>query len=661
MRSKHSLIFLFFIFSTALRLFALTGNDSILKLPKTRYQSEEQFDRQSGIYTIPDSTINNIEQYRNRYNIGNSGLAVTNLYFPLDQRPLGFNYAANNFDSYLFHPQNVDYFNTRTPYTELFLLAGAKNELYTDFIHSQNVNKNLNFTAKFQRIRSDGFYERQNTNHTDFLLSCNYTSSDKKYRLISNAMINSLNNAENGGITSDAAFADGPLENRLLIGTYLADADRRYKSKSFYIKQYLNTGPKKALSDTSSHLQVLPTAVFAHSFLIQQEQIVYSDPSPETSGFYNEFYVDTNRTHDSTAIFRLENELSWRLLNKKSDGTPRKLGMEIGLKQQFVHVSQYAAADTILTTKSIVPNPASLIPLPEQVATNTLSSLSSRNLLSRSFNNFMVNAELYNYDTKSIAYGIRGEYVMAGYNAGDYNLNAIARLYVHGGDTTQFWGYAGNNSERRPDFMYLHYYSNNFIWNNNFNPVYSLNNKLYYRWNRYKLELGVVSYQYKNFVYLNSTGAAQSNSAIQGYSVYLEKNFYIWHFVFKNKITWQYVPDSSVIHLPTWVTEQSLYYESNLFKHALHFQIGVDVFYNSHYYANAYSPELGQFYVQNSTAIGSYPFVDLFLNMKISRARIFIKYENVNSYLGYYSYYYAPHYPGTDAAFKFGVLWKFFD
>ncbi len=658
---KYTFPVLFFlIIGISGNVFGLSPTDSILKLPKTKYQSEEAFDRQSAVFTVPDSSLDNIQRYRNRYNLGNSGLAVTNLYFPSAQSALGFNYAPNNFESYLFRPQNIQYFNTRTPYTELFFLVGAKNELYSNFIHSQNVTKNLNFTAKFQRIRSDGFYNRQNTNHTDFSISSNYVSPDKRYLLLSSGIINSLNNAENGGITSDPDFENGPLQDRKLLSTNLADANRRYNSKSFYLKQYLNLGPKRKSADTSVHLQVLPTSVFAHSFLIQQEHIVYSDPSPQ-SGFYKENYIDTTRTLDSTTVFKIENEFSWRLLNKKNDGSMRNMGFEAGIKQQYVNVSQFAAADTILKQLTYVPNPASLIPLPiPELVNGPLTRLNNRKLLSSSFNNFMLNAEVYNYDTKKAAYGLRADYVLAGYNARDYNLNALLR-YNLGEDSLQYIGITGNASERRPDYMYLHYYSNNFIWNNTFSPVSSLNLKIYYRWTRYKLEVGVVSYYYKNYVYFNEAGAAQSTSAIQGYSAYLDKSFYVKHFVFKNKITYQHVPDSSVIRLPTWVTEQSLYYDNSLFKKALKFQVGVDVFYNSAYYASAYSPELGQFYLQNNKQIGNYPYVDVFLNLKISRARIFFKYENVNAYLGNFTYYYAPHYPWTDAAFKFGASWKFFD
>ncbi len=628
------------VFFTALCLEATsrTPSDSIVKPPKTSYKYEEAFDKQSNVFLIPDSSLNTLQRYRDRYNLGNSGLAITNLYFPVPSTDLGFNYAANNFSAYTYQPRQMEYYNTHTPYTELFFLIGAKNELYSNFIHSQNINKNLNLTAKFMRIRSDGFYLRQSTNHTDFALSGNYTTTNKRYFLISNAIINSLKNSENGGIKNDSTFEDAPLQDRNLLNINLDSASRRYRSRSFFLKQYLNLGPARSISDTSKRTRVLPTSVLSHSFLIQDELFTYSDPGLEP-GFYNNVYNGYLRTYDSTYIFRFENELSWRLLANKRDGSFRNLGIEAGVKQQYTRLAQLQGLDS------------------NKLKTNE-----------QIFNDFIAKAELYNYNISKFAYGIRGEYVFSGYNSGDNSLNLFFRFNLT--DTSQSIGFTGSYTDRKPDFLYLNNYSTLYVWTNQFSNINAINANLYYRLSKYKLELGVSTFQYKNFVYLVQNQTAdfstsfvpeQQSSVIQGFAGQIQKAFYLGHVVFSNKIVYQYVPDGSSIQLPTWVTEQSLYYENRLFKKALALQIGFDVFYNSSYYANGYSPALGQFYVQNQKEIGNYPYVDVFLNLKISRARIFVKYENLNSWLGYTTYYYAPHYPFTDAAFKFGAVWRFFD
>src|ERR1035438_320825 len=111
--SGNPLFFLFFL--AVLNMAAQSPADSLRNSIRTKIYSESSFDRQSSVFTSPDSSLNAIQNYRNRYNLGNSGLAITNLYFPQVEKTVGFNYAPNNFDAYLFLPHTTDYFNTRTP------------------------------------------------------------------------------------------------------------------------------------------------------------------------------------------------------------------------------------------------------------------------------------------------------------------------------------------------------------------------------------------------------------------------------------------------------------------------------------------------------------------------------------------------------------------
>jgi hypothetical protein len=635
MKFNRTIILVFFLF-ISITSFGSVPVDSIVKPAKTKFIYEEDVDKELGHYTTPDSSLNNIQRYRNRYNLGNVGLATTNLYFPVFQPALGFNFAPNNFRDYTYQPHKMEYYDTRTPFTELFFSVGSKKELNSRFIHSQNVNKNLNFGFNFQRIRSDGFYNRQNTDHTDLALSGNYRSSNKRYFLISNIILNSLKNAENGGITNDSIFENMALRDRKLLATNLVAANRKQRSRSVYLKQYINLGPKINGKDSTEAAHVLPTSVLSHSILAQDEFFSYSDLSP-TSGFYNHIYNDSVRTFDSTYMFRVENELAWRMLENKKDGTSRKIGFQLGAKHQFIKLGQYTGRDTL----------------------NQTSKLSDKKLYGRTIENIIANAELFNFNTSRFAYDLRGEYVISGFNAGDNSLNL--NLNYNLSDSTQTVGFSGSIVNRKPDDIYMNYYSNHYTWHNVFGQISYMNARMFYRSVKYDLEIGGVAHQYTNYVYFDENRAAQEASTIQGFSGYLYKSFHFKHIGFSNKITYQYIPDSLVIRLPQWATEHSLYYQGSLFKNALKFQIGFDVFYNTSYYANAWSPALGQFYLQGKKQIGNYPYVDVFLNMKISRARIFIKYENVSSFLGYFNYYYAPHYPWTDGALKFGIVWRFFD
>jgi hypothetical protein len=121
------------------------------------------------------------------------------------------------------------------------------------------------------------------------------------------------------------------------------------------------------------------------------------------------------------------------------------------------------------------------------------------------------------------------------------------------------------------------------------------------------------------------------------------------------------LPDSSVIRIPNFISENSLYYENDLFKKALRLQVGASLYYTSAYYADAYMPVTDQFYLQDKKKYGNYPFVDVFINARIKTVRIFFKMDHINSGFSGKKYVLTPGYPYPERAFKFGVSWRFFD
>jgi hypothetical protein len=72
-------------------------------------------------------------------------------------------------------------------------------------------------------------------------------------------------------------------------------------------------------------------------------------------------------------------------------------------------------------------------------------------------------------------------------------------------------------------------------------------------------------------------------------------------------------------------------------------------------------PSTGQFYEQTYKKIGNYPFIDVFLNMSVKQARMFVKVAHANAGLAGNTYYSAPGYPAADRTFIFGVSWIFFN
>jgi hypothetical protein len=143
--------------------------------------------------------------------------------------------------------------------------------------------------------------------------------------------------------------------------------------------------------------------------------------------------------------------------------------------------------------------------------------------------------------------------------------------------------------------------------------------------------------------------------------VSLKKNIDLNFFHTMLKATIQHSSNSNILPLPAFTGYNTSYVEFQVVKNVMSMQFGYDLFYHSEFYANAYMPATGMYYVQNEKKVGNYPYSDMFLNIKLKRARLSIKYENFTSVFKLPESYFLPHYPFNPGIIKFGVSWTFYD
>jgi hypothetical protein len=74
-------------------------------------------------------------------------------------------------------------------------------------------------------------------------------------------------------------------------------------------------------------------------------------------------------------------------------------------------------------------------------------------------------------------------------------------------------------------------------------------------------------------------------------------------------------------------------------------------------------PATGLFHLQDQHRVGGFPFLDVFLAIKISRTRIFLSYNNLLHGLGFIgeNYFTAYGYPMKPRNFRVGLVWTFYD
>ena len=92
---------------------------------------------------------------------------------------------------------------------------------------------------------------------------------------------------------------------------------------------------------------------------------------------------------------------------------------------------------------------------------------------------------------------------------------------------------------------------------------------------------------------------------------------------------------------------------------------GLDVRYYTPYYADNYSPVLGQFVYQQEFYASNRPDVTAYLNFRIRSFTSYIRLENLNTATREFGFGFknnnvvAPFYPNPGMVFRLGIFWNF--
>ncbi len=580
------------------------------------------------------------ELYPFHTSLGNIGLANKSMVY--DHKTIqGFDLGNHSFDSYLFISENLKYYKGLSPYSNMFYLMGAKKEQYLNAIHSRNLSKNFTIGINYRLIRSPGYYKWQTSNNTNAALTSYYTTSNKRYGFIANYVFNRILSLENGGIFPDSItqFEENTVNDRMFISAnFITDQQRRnnLKESAFYLKQFYNFGFNKSIkiNDSTKEKNYISLGVISHSIKFDRKSIYYEDNKP-LSGFYKNIFYDSTNTYDSLHYRILENKLSLSNESSETVGKSYFLLYNIGLTHQFINIVQ-----TIY--KPYKP-------------TRNVSRLSDSTI-----SQYILEAELKTNPEKLISLGINSYKVFGGYNNKDMGVHAFSMINFSDSIVSDNYIqlYAGY-TENETSWLNKHLYTNHFKWDNDFKKTKTLSTGINWTYKTLSADLNYAIVD--NLVYYDTLILPQQYASTANIlSISVCKNFKYRNWSLDNMIIYQkIIKGDSVIRYPEFILNHSLYYNGNFFKGALLSQFGIDINYNSSYYADAYIPGIRTFYLQNTNEIGNYPYFDVFLNFKIKRVRFFLKYQHVSQGLFGYKYYTTPYYPLQDRALKFGLSWIF--
>lgn len=123
-----------------------------------------------------------------------------------------------------------------------------------------------------------------------------------------------------------------------------------------------------------------------------------------------------------------------------------------------------------------------------------------------------------------------------------------------------------------------------------------------------------------------------------------------------NSVQYLWAKDS-IIPLPDFFVKTSLYLQHKAFKKATELRYGAEMEYFSVSRKIAYALPLGAFYVEQKAELKNTPQLNLFVAARLTKAKIFLRMDNILQNVSHEANFSAYYYPQRDRTFSFGIIW----
>jgi hypothetical protein len=568
--------------------------------------------------------------------LGNLGTASRSILFS-PSTTTGWDPSFHALDVYKWKLEQVRFFNTTKPYTELGYLIGKGSQQVIDLIHTQNVKPYWNVAFQYRSIISPGFFKNQKANHNNYLLSSWYQSPKKRYNNYLVILSNQLQIQENGGIDINN-LKDPLFEKRDLIPITIGgdpeygrnifskgiQTGNRYSELNFLMRQQYDLGKKDSIVTDSSVIPLFyPRLRFEHTiksgkykyhffdYLFSEQGRLVNRPD---SIYYDSIYGHKMRSDTISFVD------SWRELSNDfsiyqfPDAKNLHQFIKLGIEYQIVHGNF------------------------------------DKGMVKESFHNFVGHGE-YRNQTRNQKWDIKafGKLFLNGNNAGDYHAYiSLQRLLSQNIGSLQL-GF--ENINRSPSYIYN---KNSSFYLDDVSKSFNKENTLHY-------------YLISNYLYLSDYYRLRQESSLFNFlKLSASKIFRLskrWNLY--SDVWLQQKTGDVDLNTPLFYTRQRLAFEGNFFKN-LNISTGLEVRYHTPYKADNYAPVLGQFFYQDTATISNRPEVNAFLHFRIRSFKGFIRVENLNTFkVGDKGVQFtnnnlaAPNYAYPGLVTRFGIYWSF--
>lgn len=534
----------------------------------------------------------------------------------------GFKYRNNPFSSWMYTLENTPFYQTKTPYTTLFFANnfGKKLNIF-NVTHTQNVYRGLNLAIDYNVLQSIGTYTNSNAMNHNLRFYGNFFTKNARYRLQFGYIHNTAKIGENGGIKEDSLFRKNIESNRLRIPVAMESGGTRWRDNTYFVKQiyHIYNDKKDTLPENDKSYGYI-----AHTFELNDWKMTYKDDVIPSGGYYQHFNMSESQTRDTTTYLKMTNRLFYSSSDVEMIGkAPFKVVG--GIKNEFIK---------------------------------------RRDLLTKdSWTTWYPFAELQAVIAKQWIVDVYGDYAFGNYNNNNFSGKAYFKYCLPGKgreiskrDGVKLTvGYKENSA----DYMQAYHFSNHFYWNTAWEKEKELYASLEFDYKGWWLKAHAA--RKDGHVFYKKDGPVQAADAFYFGNITIGKDLEIGKYVGLNSLLMlAYSSDERYMHLPLFSMRETIYGRIPI-KNLAEIHIGIDLFYNTSYYADGYMPALNEYYWQDEVKVGNYLIMDLFVNFQIKRVNVFIKLQNMAQGMIAYDYMDTPHNPLQDRCVRFGISWKFFD
>lgn len=556
-----------------------------------------------------DTTVGNlhpfapVERLNYKYqDLGNLGTALRPVFYNLPEQ-VGIRSGFDAYVPYYINPEDIQYFDTKSPYTLLDVVVGGTGRAVTNIRHTRNISPYWNAGFHYYKINADkqaassGRGDNQVTSLT-YNLHMDYQSPNGKYHGLTSFTRLNHKVREQGGQTIPAG---APINEYFddNVAVNLQNAQSQDFRFAYHLYNQYNFRKEFQLYQSLQY--------------IQNRNFFTVKPFGSDVNFFDQVLINRDSTTDQFQTNQFINEFGIK-------GDYTKMFYRFFVKFRNVDFrSRYLPAET----------------------------------------NFFENSggfELrYDFDSRQNIRG-SGEYILGGF----YKFGGS---YFNNFFTLEYWRTQSRPSIIENSYFGNHFeWQNNFA-----TPSSDLlKGSLIYNSKIIRLEPFVSITNVMNNIYWDyDQKPAQAEGSAQVLGFGLNLNLILGGKIhWENEAVYTQVTGGEVaanaIRIPDIFLNSRLYYGSYWFGEKIYMMFGVDGNYKSDYFAPAYNPVLQQFYLQDDFNIPAYFVADAFLEFQIDYFTMFLKLEHANqgAVSGYFTH---PYYRGQPRVFDIGIRWVFFN